>query len=128
MPVKNIVVKVVSIIGGFCTTVELSCYISIFHYIYYHDNKVAVLVIMPNVLRQRNRNNMVGLTGQFFTWLLKIWFIVIAGWLSTVSDKDLMREVAGMAKSVEFLLIPLVQILTTPHLLEFFQKVHQNSH
>ena len=120
--VKNLVVQAVSIFCGVCTVTELLCYISIFHYIYYHDNKVAVLVIKPKVLRQRNKNNVIGLSGQFFTWLMKIWFIVIIGWLSTVSNKDFMREVAALAKSVEFVLIPIVQIMTSSTMLEHFSK------
>ena len=62
------------------------------------------------------------MSGQFITWLMRIWFVATVGYLTTVSDKDFAREVASLVKSLEFLLIPMTQVLTSSQMSQYCLK------
>lgn len=112
--------QIVTSLGGFFTMIELCCYLSIFHYISHHDNHVAVHIIKPAALQQRNRTNALTLTGQFIIWSMKFSFIVIVAVLSASTNVDFIRELTAYIKSVEFVLIPVVEVLTSTHILKHF--------
>ena len=100
------------------TMVELFCYLTIFAHIFHHDNHVAVRVIRPNVLQQRNRSNVLNMTGQFIIWLMRFSFILVVSVLTSLTNVEFVRELAALVKAIEFVLIPLVQILTSEQLLK----------
>ncbi len=52
---KHFSYLLVSTFGAIVTAGQLICYFLLFHHIVYHDNHVAVHVIQPSVLTQRNR-------------------------------------------------------------------------
>jgi hypothetical protein len=51
--------------------------------------------------------------GLFGTWILEIWYISCVALLALKFDVALLREVAAVLKDFDFVLIPLIQILTS---------------
>jgi hypothetical protein len=44
--------RYVSVLGGLFTLIELTCYIAFFHYVFKHDNHVAVAIVPAAVIKQ----------------------------------------------------------------------------
>jgi len=61
--------------------------------------------------------------GHVISWILQIWFILFFGLYAKLYNCSIVSEVASLFKMVEFCIIPLVQILTSPPLKKHF---HQN--
>ena len=57
--------------------------------------------------------------GQIASWLMEISYFMVLGLLVTILDFDQFREVAAITKTFEFLLIPLVQVVTSSPLRKF---------
>jgi hypothetical protein len=49
------------------------CYIIFFHYVTYHNNNIAINVLKPSVIKQRNNTNAISMLGLFASWLMEIW-------------------------------------------------------
>ena len=94
--------------------IELSCYLTLFQHIYYHDNHVMVTILDAKVITMRNRVNAVTLKGLFATWVMEVFQVVVAGLLSNVIGNRWNRELSAFLRQTEFLLIPLIQIHTSP--------------
>jgi hypothetical protein len=115
-------VKILSAYGAFIGLVELSCYVVIFAYIYRHNTTVAISLLDAKVIRQRNRQNAISFAGQFATWLLQTFYIVATAVVINISKTGYSRELAVVLKTSEFLLVPLIQIFTSPPLKRFVFK------
>ena len=94
--------------------IELSCYLTLFQHIYYHDNHVMVTILDAKVITMRNRVNAVTLKGLFATWVMDAsyycWMILFL----TSNDYEQMREMLTIVKMSEFAVVPIVQVLTSP--------------
>ena len=113
------IVQICFVFGGIFTTVELICYMIYFWYIYNHDNKVAAVIISKTTLKSRNKRNAISMVGQIVSWILKVWYLVIVGLLASIFDNDMLREVSVLIKATSFLLIPLVQVLTSAPIMKY---------
>jgi|FrelakmetLWP11LW_1041352.scaffolds.fasta_scaffold779637_1 hypothetical protein len=60
------------------------------------------------------------MVGQFMGWLMEIWHIVVV-WVFAF-DLELTREVLSLVKYLDFCMIPLVQILTSPPIKSFLKE------
>ena len=98
---------------------EISSYAILFHYICQHDNRIANTVLKPSVVQSRNRANAINLTGLVLGWLTEVWYVVLVGIVSLVTERNAYRELAAILKVYEFYLIPLVQVHTSDPLKKF---------
>jgi hypothetical protein len=119
---KKAVVRASFIFGGILTLIELCCYLTYFHFIYNHDNTVAITVISKSSLKSRNKTNAISMGGQVASWVMEIWYIVLVGLLSTMFQVELLREVSVIIKASDYFLIPLVQILTSAPIKRNFKE------
>ena len=113
--------RLVSLVGGVLSFVEFVCYVVFFLHLHHHDNQIAAAVISQSVLKLRNRNNAVSMLARFLTWILRIWFVILAGALSTVFKIENLREISALVKSSDFCVIPLLQIVTTSSMKHFLK-------
>jgi hypothetical protein len=63
----------VALFGVVVTLVEVYSFVILFHHIYKHNNHVAINILSPSVVQQRNRTNAVTLAGQFAGWVMEVW-------------------------------------------------------
>ncbi len=54
---ENTIIILISAMAAIFPIVELGCYIAFFHHTIRHDNTIAVCVIKPEALKQRNKRN-----------------------------------------------------------------------
>ena len=54
---------------------------------------------------------------------MEFWYILINGFLSTIFEMDLVREVSTLIKTLDYLVIPLVQIVTSPAMRKYFEDL-----
>ena len=55
--------------------------------------------------------------------VMEFWYILINGFLSTIFEMDLVREVSTLIKTLDYLVIPLVQIVTSPAMRKYFEDL-----
>ena len=109
-----------SSVGALFPTIELACYIAFFHHTIRHDNTVAIIVIQPEVLKLRNKRNAISMIGLLASWLMELWYIIIVGLLTAIiKDPVYVRDVSTLIKMLEFVLLPLVQILSSEPIKRF---------
>jgi len=110
-----------SLYGGLYLSIELYCYSVIFYTIFKHDNTEAIKILNPSVIRQRNQANAICLTGQVLGFVIKLWYMVAIGVLAIGFNAIRVREISGILKSIDFVAIPLVMILSTSTLRKFIK-------
>ena len=115
-------VKHVASLGLILTLLEVSVYITFFHHIMNHNNNIAASILQPGVIKQRNQTNAVTMFGQLLAWLMEVWYAFFIGILSGFCDIDTLREVASMLKTLEFFLIPLVEVHTSKPIRDFWSR------
>jgi hypothetical protein len=106
-------VRLISYVAGLWTLTELCCYLAFFQHVIHHNNSIAVGVVAPSVLKNRNKTNAITMAGQAASWIMEIWYIVIVGVLSTIVQVDILREISVVVKALEFCLNPFVLIYTS---------------
>jgi hypothetical protein len=55
--------------------------------------------------------------------LLEVWYIIIVGFFSTLTDKNFIREVSTIVKALDFVAIPIVQITTSPPIKRYWTNL-----
>lgn len=100
-------------------TTESFCYIILFSHIFYYDNRVAIRVVKRDVVRQRNRSNVISMAGLFATWLMELAYFIWLALFFKWNYSDHVRELLTIIKMAEFVIIPLVQVVTSPPLKNF---------
>jgi len=84
---------------------------------------VAIAVLKPEVINQRNKQNALSLKGCLCTALFKVFYFMGMGLLYfVVEDKALVRDIAIFLKFYDYVLIPLVQIKTSPPLKKYAEQ------
>ena len=107
--------------------VEFACYaISLWH-IFHHDNYVAVKVLSQSVIKQRNRTNAISMVGLFVSWSWQVLQIVLSGFVVTMFDLVWFREYSSLLRTMDFVLIPWIQINTSPPLKQYKEKKSKQS-
>ena len=97
-------------------------YIAVSQLIMNHNNNIAASILQPGVIKQRNRVNAVTMVGQLLAWLMEVWYLFFIAVLSGFYDIDTLREVASMLKTLEFVLIPLVEVHTSKPIRDFCSR------
>ena len=120
--VKTIVLLLIACVAIVLNVIEIFCYIAIFVHLTVFNKNVASFVLKSSVIQDRNRTNAINLTGQFAGWLMEVWYTVLAGILSNVYKIDMLREAIPILKLFDFVLIPLVQIYTSPPIKRFMMN------
>jgi hypothetical protein len=87
---------------------ELFCYVSFFMHLYNHNNTIAINVVTPAVIKQRNQVNAISMFGLLCSWILEIHYILVSAAMSVFAEGDHIREVAAILKLLEFVLVPVV--------------------
>lgn len=100
--------------GSLMICIELICYIIIFHHLKVHNNEMMSGILDKNVIKKRNFVNAISLTGLFVCWLLELFHLVFAGFVSLFIGNQWNREVSTFLRQLEFVLVPLIQIGTSP--------------
>ena len=108
-------------VGVLLNITEVISYLVLFRYLYVHDNTVAISVLRPEVIKVRNSRNAISLAGQLVTGILETsYFLLMIFYMNfAVEHSERSREVASIFKLLEFTLIPLAQVLTSPPLKKF---------
>lgn len=99
----------------------------LFHHIADHDNNVASAILKQSVIDKRNRSNAISLFGLFLTWFMDILYIIFAGLVFTFYDSEWLREIVSTVKNIDFVLVPWIQISTTPSLINFIKNMNEQS-
>jgi hypothetical protein len=103
---KKSAVRFLSAYGILIGIVELACYI-------------VILILDSKLIRKRNQQNAITFAGQFATWLLHSFYILVTAIFINISKTGYSREVIAVLKTSEFLLVPLIHIYTSPPLKNF---------
>ena len=103
----------IATLGVIMTLVEVSVYITFFHHIASHNKNIASTVVQPGIIKQRNQANAITMFGQLLAWVMEVWYVFFIACLSAYYDIDTLREVASLLKTLEFFLIPLVEVHTS---------------
>ena len=98
-----------------------------FHHIAYHDNNIAVAILKQSVIDKRNRSNAISFFGLFITWSMDILYIIFSGFVFTIYNSEWLREIVSTLKNIEIVLVPLIQISTTPCLIQFIKNQNEQS-
>ena len=53
------------------------------------------------------------------SWLMKSWYMICVGFLAILFQFEDMREIVPFLKQLEFVLVPLVQVLTSAPIRSF---------
>ena len=75
---------------------------------------MASAVLSDKVIKQRNKANAISFFGQFAAWIMKVWYVILFGILYAANIGGTAREISILIKDFEFILIPLVEIYTSP--------------
>ena len=101
---------------------EITCYVMLYTFINKHNSGDVTKILKPSVINKRNKINAISLTGQVAGWIMETWYIVAIGFLNTIFNFELLREIAPFVKDLEFILIPLVQICTSEPIKKFMMS------
>ena len=112
----------IATLGVIMTLVEISVYITFFHHIASHNKNIASTVVQPGIIKQRNQANAITMFGQLLAWVMEVWYAFFMGVLSAYYDIDTLREVASLLKTLEFFLIPLVEVHTSKPIRDFCSR------
>jgi len=116
---KKMFLTVAGIYGVTLIFLEIVFYINIYLYVVTMNKNVGSKVLKTSVINERNHKNAITLTGQVATCFIKFWFLSLVSILSYFLDIEFLREVAPIIKHFDVLLVPLVQIYTSPPLKVF---------
>ena len=108
--------------GVILNTVEFCCYIIFFAHIIHHDNFVAVMIVKKEVVRQRNRNTAISMVGLFATWVLEMAYNIWLALFVWLGYSQQLRELLTIIKMAEFVIMPIIEVLTSPPLRKFVFK------
>ena len=103
-------------VGVGATITELIFYVIFFCHVIYHDNTIAITVVKRDIVRQRNCTNAISMAGLFATWVMEVSYFCWIIYFLTRSDSEQIREMLTIVKMSEFVVNPIVQILTSPAL------------
>jgi len=103
-----------NMIGSFLIVTEFFCYLFIFQYVKVHDNNIMTGILDKNVIKKRNMTNMVSLSGLSICWLLEVLHIIFGGFLAMVFGSHWNRVISIFIRYLEYVLVPLVHIKTSP--------------
>ena len=98
---------------------EICFYIFLYSYLITLNRNIGAKVLKASVILERNQRNAISLTGQVLTCFMEFWNNIIVPILSHFVDIELLREVAPILKHFDIVLVPLVQIYTSPPLKAF---------
>ncbi len=112
---KKKFIYMAAILGGLMTLTELFCYISIYLYAKKTTNNVGG-ILRDSVIRERNKGNAISLYGQIATWFIEFYYVFLVGFFVNYFNGDVVREITPILKHFDFVLVPLVQVYTTPPL------------
>ncbi len=87
------------------------------------NKNVGAKVLKASVINERNHRNAITLTGQVATFVIEFWYVLLVTVLSHFLDIELVREVSPILKHFDVLLVPLVQIYTSPPLKSFIANI-----
>ena len=91
-----------SVHGSILTVIEISCYLILYHHIYIHNKTTAEKKLLDSsIIRKRNQDNTVSLTGLFLTFLMEVWYIVLVGILSIVFQNDCIYAASAFVMAYE---------------------------
>ena len=119
---KKIVLAVIGVYGTTLIILEIVFYINIHLYFIMMNKNVGAKVLKISVINERNHKNAITLTGQVATCFIEFWYLLVVPILSNFLDIELLREVAPIIKHFDVLLVPLVQIYTSPPLKAFMSN------
>jgi hypothetical protein len=119
---KSFLVLIMALYGILNHAIEFCCYFVIFYTIFKHDNTEAIKILKPSVIRQRNQTNAISLIGQVLGFVIKLWYLITIGFLAVPFNATTVREVSGIMKTLDFIAIPVVMILTTSNLRNFYKR------
>ena len=83
---------------------------------------ISANLLKPAVIKQRNRANAISMVGQFARWVMDIWYAIVIGYIASIYNLDLIRELPPMLKNLEFVLIPIVEVYTSAPIQRFMDK------
>ena len=112
----------ISVIAIFLTALEFSSYLVFFLHVHNHNNKVAAAILNSSTIKQRNRTNAISMMGLFLTWILEVCYITVTGIVVTVYKQEWFREYSAILRDFDFVVVPLIQILTTPPIKRFKEE------
>ena len=112
--------KLHPVVLGIFLILELSCYISLYHYLYNHDRSMANQhIISQDVYKSRTRVHFISLYAQVLGFFTEIVYFLIAAIVKFVGHKLSIRNIldySNSLKMVEYFVTSTINIFATPDL------------
>ena len=129
----------IPVVGVILNITELVSYLFLFYFVWKHDNKLAADILSKDVIQKRNRTNALSLVGCFATWAVNIIYVIGVGLVPIIflsitnatgvssipfqfNNSMSVREVTSFFKFFDYLIIPFIQIKTSPPLKRFIES------
>ena len=80
------------------------------------------MIVKKEVVRQRNRNTAISMAGLFATWLLEMAYNIWLALFVWLGYSQQLRELLTIIKMAEFVIMPIIEVLTSPPLRKFVFK------
>jgi hypothetical protein len=120
---KKIFLAFCGIYATSMAVMEIIFYLIIYCHLILLNKNVGAKVLKASVINERNHRNAITLTGQVATFVIEFWYVLLVTVLSHFLDIELVREVSPILKHFDVLLVPLVQIYTSPPLKSFIANI-----
>ena len=92
---------------------------AIFRHLKVHNNEVMSGMLSQVAINKRNRVNAISLYGLLICWSLEVFHMTLAGFLALIVGGYWNRVLSVFIRYLEFVLVPLVQIYTSPPIRRF---------
>ena len=80
------------------------------------------MIVKKEVVRQRNQNTAISMVGLFATWVLEMAYNIWLALFVWLGYSQQLRELLTIVKMAEFVIMPIIEILTSPPLRKFVFK------
>ena len=80
------------------------------------------MIVKKEVVRQRNQNTAISMVGLFATWVLEMAYNIWLALFVWLGYSQQLRELLTIIKMAEFVIMPIIEVLTSPPLRKFVFK------
>ena len=106
-------------------TAEIIAYLVLFHHVYMHNNCNMKQLLSIETRNHRNKTNTISLAGQLYAFLTEMSLIIVLIFHTFITSSSeyfqLSMELVAFAMSIQFGILALVQVLTSPDLRQELQ-------
>ena len=102
--------------GIFCVVLEFVCYVILFNHIFKHNNYDVMLVLSNDTRKKRNQANAISLSGHIYCFMAELIGLIVFELNTAIGFKAMSMEIMSFLKILEFGIVSVVTVFTTPEL------------